>query len=142
VAERQAQAAKQYLSTRGFDARIEVINDNSNPIQKGSSIVLVAETDTGAILGADSIGELQKTAENVGSEAAERLVAELSAKATVDTHLADMLIPYIAFTEGTSSFLTRKLSDHLKANIWLAKTMLNTNFLLSEENGIYKVQKK
>jgi RNA 3'-phosphate cyclase len=141
VAERQAQAAKQYLNTRGFKADIEIINDTSNPIQKGSSMVLTAETDTGAILGADAIGELRKTAETVGSEAAEKLFAEISAEATVDTHLADMLIPYMAFTGGTSSFQTRKLSDHLKANIWLAKTMLNADFTVSEMKGLYKVQK-
>ena len=141
VAERQAKAAKQHLSKGGFEADIQIINDNSNPFQKGSSIVLVAETDTGVILGADAIGELRKTAEAVGIEAAEGLIAEISAKATVDVHSADMLVPYMAFTKGTSSFLTRKFSDHLKANVWLAKTMLNTDFKVTEKKDLYKVQK-
>ncbi len=100
VAERQANAAKNYLSAKGYAADIQVVNDNSNPLQKGSSIVLLAETDTGATIGADAIGELRKTSEAVGIEAAEKLVAEISAKPTVDTHLADMLIPYIALIRG------------------------------------------
>jgi RNA 3'-terminal phosphate cyclase (ATP) len=142
VAERQAQAAIRHLSMNGFEADIQIINDSSNLIQKGSSIVLVAETDTGAILGADAIGELRKTAEAVGQEVAERLTAEMSANATVDTHLADMLIPYMAFTKSTSLFQTRKFSDHMKANIWLAKTMLNVDFVVTEQKGLYKVQKE
>ena len=70
VAERQAKAAKDYLSQNGFSADIQVVNDQSNPIQKGSSIVLWAETDTGVIIGADAIGELRKMSEAVGKEAA------------------------------------------------------------------------
>ena len=40
VAERQAKAANEYLSMHGFSAEIEVVNDRSNPLQKGSSLVL------------------------------------------------------------------------------------------------------
>ncbi len=58
MAERQAKAAEDYLSQNGYNATIEIVNDQSNPFQKGSSIVLWAETDTGVIIGADAIGEL------------------------------------------------------------------------------------
>ena len=51
---------------------IEVLNDESNPYQKGSSIVLWAETSTGVILGADAIGELRKMSEAVGKDAARK----------------------------------------------------------------------
>ena len=60
VAERQAKGAQNILSQNGYKADIQIVNDQSNPIQKGSSIVLWAETDTDMILGADSIGELTK----------------------------------------------------------------------------------
>ena len=71
VAERQAKGAQNILSQNGYKADIQIVNDQSNPIQKGSSIVLWAETDTGVIVGADSIGELRKMAEDVGKEAAQ-----------------------------------------------------------------------
>ena len=73
VAERQAKKAQEYLSQNGYNATIKIVNDESNPFQKGSSIVLWAETDTGVILGADAIGELRKLSEEVGKEAAEKL---------------------------------------------------------------------
>ena len=50
VAERQANAARDYLVTKGYNANIQVVNDESNLFQKGSSIVLWAETGTVGLL--------------------------------------------------------------------------------------------
>jgi len=141
VAERQAKAANDYLAEKGYAASIQIVNDRSNPLQKGSSIVLWAETDTGAIVGADAIGELGKTSEAVGREAAEKLYAELSAKPTVDVHLADMLVPYMALAEGASVFSARRVSDHLEANMWLAEKMLGTEFNIEKVNNLYRIRK-
>ena len=141
VAERQAKTAKETLAQNSYLTEIQVINDKSNPIQKGSSIVLWAETDTGVILGADAIGELRKMAEAVGSEAVQRLLTELAAKPTVDVFLADMLIPYIALTEGKSSFFVRTISDHIESNIWLMEKMLNVKFTVQKVNNLYRIEK-
>jgi RNA 3'-terminal phosphate cyclase (ATP) len=141
VAERQAKAASEYLLEKGYAADIKMVNDKSNPFQKGSSIALWAETDTGAIIGADAIGEPKKTSETVGREAAERLYAEISVKPTVDAYLADMLIPYVALAEGTSTFLTREVTDHLETNVWLAEKMLNVRFNIQKVNKLYRIEK-
>jgi RNA 3'-terminal phosphate cyclase (ATP) len=141
VAERQAKAACDYLYEKGYLADIQVFNDKSNPFQKGSSITLWAETDTGTLIGADAIGELKKTSETVGRKAAEKLVVELAAGPTVDVHLADMLIPYMALAEGTSTFLARKFSDHLETNVWLAEKMLKVRFNIQKVNNLFKIEK-
>jgi len=141
VAERQAKAAREYLSEKGYAADIQTVNDRSNPLQKGSSIVLWAETSTGAILGADAIGELKKTSEAVGKEAAERLYKELSAAPTVDVNLADMVIPYVTFAKGASVFLARTVSDHLEANIWLAEKILGAHFNVEKAKNLYRIEK-
>ncbi len=141
VAERQAKAATNHLEQKGYNAQIQVINDQSNLIQKGSSIVMWAETDTGIKIGADAIGELRKMAEAVGKEAAERLIAELSLKPTVDVYLADMLIPYMALAEGKSVFLVRTISEHIESNIWLMEKMLNVKFTVEKVNNLYRIEK-
>jgi len=141
VAERQATRANDCLKEKGYKADIQVINDKSNPLQKGSSLVLWAETNTNAILGADAIGELGKTSETVGVEAAEKLFAEVSAKPTVDVHLADMLIPYVAITKDKSAFFTRTISAHLETNIWLAEKILNVKFNVAKIGELYKIEK-
>ena len=142
VAERQAKAANDYLSQNGYKAEIQVVNDQSNPIQKGSSIVLWAQTDSGVIIGADAIGELRKMAEAVGKEAAQKLLAELSAQPTVDVFLADMLIPYMALTQGKSAFLTRTISEHIESNIWLMEKMLNVKFTIQQSKQPLSNRKK
>src|SRR5208337_1211758 len=141
VAERQAKAAEDCLSQRGYDATIEIVNDQSNPFQKGSSVVLWAETDTGVIIGADAIGELRKMSEAVGKEAAEKLLTELSVEPTVDVYLADMLIPYMALAQGKSAFLARAISEHIEANIWLVEKMLNVQFTIQKVNNLYRIEK-
>jgi len=139
VAERQAVAANQFLSERGYATKIQLMNDRSNPIQKGSSLTLWAETDTGVILGGDAIGEISKPSETVGKEAAQNLLIDMSAAATADIHLADMLVPYISLAEGCSKYLTRAISDHLETNIWLAETMLNIQFHMEKTGTLYSI---
>jgi RNA 3'-phosphate cyclase len=141
VAERQANAANDYLREKGHTTEIQIVNDTSNPLQKGSSLVLWAETDTGTMLGADAIGELKKTSEKVGAEAAQKLYAEISAKPTVDMHLADLLIPYVALAKGKSIYFTRTLSEHLETNIWVTEQVLNTKFNVEKVNGLHRIEK-
>jgi RNA 3'-terminal phosphate cyclase (ATP) len=141
VADRQAKAANNYLSENGYSADIQVVNDRSNPLQKGSSLVLWTQTSSNVILGADAIGELRKTSENVGREAAEKLLAEISAKPTVDVHLADLLIPYLALAHGKSTFLTRTISEHLETNMWLSEKMLTVKFAVEKKGNLYKIER-
>ena len=141
VAERQAKAANRYLKAHGYEAKIQVVNDKSNPLQKGSSLVLWAETSTGALLGGDAIGELRKLSEVVGREAAENLFREVMAQATVDVHLADMLVPYIALADGNSVYLTRDVTDHLDTNMWLAQKILGVKFQVMKVGNLYRIKK-
>jgi len=141
VAERQAEAATKLLGSEGYRAKVEALYDMSNPIQRGSSVVLWAKTTTGALLGGDSIGELRKTSEAVGKEAALNLLEELRARATVDVHMADMLIPYVALAQGGSEFLVRSMTEHLQTNIWLAEELLGTKFVSQKSGNLYRIEK-
>jgi len=141
VAERQGKAANEYLGTRGFEAKIEVVNDMSNPLQKGSSLVLWAKSGTGVLLGGDAIGELRKLSEVVGREAAENLFKEIRAEATVDVHLADMLVPYVAVADGNSVYFTRSMTEHLDTNLWLIQKILDVKFQVKRVGNLYRVEK-
>lgn len=140
VAERQAAAAEALLKSAGLVPNIEIVNDKSNPLQKGSSLVLWAETDSGALLGGDAIGELGKPSEKVGREAANNLIKEVTARATVDSHLADMLVPYVALAEGNSVYLSGLVTEHLDTNIWLAEKILGTKFQVTKVENLYRVE--
>jgi RNA 3'-terminal phosphate cyclase (ATP) len=141
VAERQAKTATDYFTNKGFKTNIQTLNDASNPLQKGSSLVLWVETSTGATFGADAIGELKKTSEEVGEQASKELWNEISARPTVDVHLADLLIPYVALANGKSSYLTRIVSEHLETNIWLAEQILQVKFKVEKLNALFRIEK-
>ena len=141
VAERQAEAAMTTLRNYGYDPKIRFVNDRSNTFQRGSSMVIWAKTSKGAILGGDAIGKLRKSSEAVGKEAVENLLKETEAKATVDVHLADMLVPYIALANGTSTYLTRKITDHIDTNIWLTEKILGTKIQVTKDGTQYRIEK-
>lgn len=141
VAERQAKTANKILKAHGYEAQIEVLNDMSNPLQKGSSLMLWAKTSTNVLLGGDAIGELRKPSEVVGREAAENLVKEIEADATVDVHLADMLVPYVALSKGESTYLSRLITEHLDTNIWLTRKILGAKFEAKKVGSLYRLKK-
>ncbi|MFQ6087107.1 MAG: RNA 3'-terminal phosphate cyclase, partial [Candidatus Bathyarchaeia archaeon] len=91
--------------------------------------------------GGDAIGELRKPSEVVGREAAENLVKEIEAEATVDVHLADMLVPYVALAKGESTYLCRSITEHLDTNIWLAQEIWGAKFEVSRVGSLYQIRK-
>jgi RNA 3'-terminal phosphate cyclase (ATP) len=130
VAKRQAEAASEALKDVGFDSTIdlEVLKAPST----GSGISLWA-----GLKGGSALGERGLRAEVVGRNAAEELVRELDSDASVDVHLADQLIPYIALAGG--SFSARELSNHARTNIWTAKHFLDIDISILE-NEIVKIE--
>jgi RNA 3'-terminal phosphate cyclase (ATP) len=69
------------------------------------------------------------------------LLKEINFRATVDVHLADMLIPYIALAKGTSIFIVRKITDHIETNIWLTEKILGTKIQVTKATNGYRIQR-
>jgi len=120
----------------------EYLNSSFYPMQKGSSLVLWAETDSHVLLGGDAIGEIRKSSEAVARESVGNLLDEVQAEATVDVHLADMLVPYLALARGESVFLVRTVTDHLESNIWLASKILGIDFGVERKGRLHRVAKR
>ncbi|MHC1630999.1 MAG: RNA 3'-terminal phosphate cyclase [Methanotrichaceae archaeon] len=118
VAQRQADAAIQVLDVAGYDLSIktEVLKGPST----GSGITLWS-----GHVGASALGERGLRAEKVGTLAAEEMLNELDSGASVDVHLADQLVPYLALAGG--SYTARQISEHTRTNIWTANQFLDSN---------------
>ena len=127
VAERQARAAYEYLYQRlkiPMDIEIEFYDPDKDPhLGPGSGIVLYAITEK-SILGADSLGAKGKPAEQVGQEAAIKLIEELESNAAVDRHAADMLVPLMVLAKGRSVVTASKLTLHTMTVIEIAKSII------------------
>ena len=139
VAQRQASAAKQRLSSRGIgevNIAIETYpSDRDQHLAPGSGITLLMKSPSGAVIGADSIGERGKPAEVVGEEAANRLLLELEGMAPLDRHMGDILIPYMAVGEGRSEISVSEITMHTLTNIRVAEILTGVTFEVEGDLG-------
>jgi len=72
-------------------------------------------------------------------EAAGKLMVEVGGGVTVDVHLADMLVPYVALAGEGSAYLTRLLSGHLESNVWLVEEILGVKMGVSKRGKCYRI---
>lgn len=97
----------------------------------GSQICLIAEF-TNTQLGTDNLGKLGKRAEDVGKEAALELLKEQKTTASLDKHLADQILPYLALAKGKSSVTVSEITNHCKTNIWVIEKFLDGKFEIKD----------
>jgi RNA 3'-phosphate cyclase len=146
IAQRQATSANEVLSERlGIEAIIQTESyskDNDPHLGPGSGIVIWAISESGNVLGADRLGKKGERAEAVGAGAALHLVDEISTGKAMDSHLCDMLVPYLAIANGVSEIGVTEITSHLITNIWTIERMLGTRIELEGaigDSGILKV---
>ncbi len=139
VAERQASSAKRALSVLGCPIRIDA--SYSDTLSAGSGICIWAvftnkegEIDrvNPQILGADSLGERSKRAEDVGKEASEALLVEITSMAPVDKFMADQLLPFMALCGGRMK--VSEVTPHCLTNIYVIEQFLGKVFEVDEKN--------
>ncbi|MGA7953757.1 MAG: RNA 3'-terminal phosphate cyclase [Gloeobacterales cyanobacterium] len=71
----------------------------------------------------------------VAEEAVQRFFEFYTSNATVDTHLADQLLLYMALAKGSSSIITNHLTEHTRTNLWLIEKFLPITFHVAGELG-------
>jgi RNA 3'-phosphate cyclase len=139
VAQRQASAAQEILrkiDRVDISVKLETYPPETDPhIAPGSGIVLYAGNELDTILGADSVGERGKPAEEVGRQAATQLMEEIKSGAPVDRHMSDILIPYLAVAEGTSEFRTSRITMHTTTNARIAELVSGAKITIDGEEG-------
>lgn len=129
VARRQAESAVNVLKEGGFkDLRIAEEADQTAGGGPGSGIVLWADTGSKIVLGADSLGARERTAEDVGRDAAAKLMAELHTGMAMDRHLGDMAVVYIGMAKGTSELGISSLTPHAESMVWLSEIFLGVKY--------------
>jgi RNA 3'-phosphate cyclase len=144
VAERQARTAKSILSKLNVPINIQA--EYADTECAGSGITLAAyfskdgkeiDAQQPIILGADALGEKSKRAEEVGKEAADKMLKEIESRAAVDSHSADNLIPFLAMFGGRIK--VSEITEHTKTNIWTCEQFLEKKFEVDENEKIIKV---
>ncbi len=136
VAERQARAAESVLKQKGIPVTVSTEYRGTDSV--GSGITLYAKCARGRIdgraegddvslfLGSSENGELRKSAEVVGKNAARELIAELDSGAPVDKHLADNVVPFLIFGGG---FRASTITTHTETNIWVVNQFFRNSIV-------------
>jgi RNA 3'-terminal phosphate cyclase (ATP) len=132
VAKRQISSAlialeKKDIRCSNYTASIET------SISPGSSILVYSASDFGLYVGGDSIGELGKRAEAVGTEAAMRFLDSTLAQATVDPFLADMLVLPLALSKGRSRYRVGRVTQHLLTNLHVVSQVIGCKYSIEQE---------
>jgi len=135
VAERQIKSAKKHLE---HITGVDIIPEYSKTLSSGSGIVLCANYPK-TVIGADCLGKKGKPAEQVGEEAAKKLLQEINNGAVVDSLCADALIPFLAVAGG--KIKTSKITKHTLANIYVAEKFLETKFEIDQYENIISAVK-
>jgi RNA 3'-terminal phosphate cyclase (ATP) len=138
VAKRQISSAlialeKKDLRCSNYTASMET------SISPGSSILVYCSSDFGLYVGGDSIGELGKRAEVVGSEAAKRFLDSMLAQATIDPFLADMLVLPLALSKGRSRYRIARVTPHLLTNLHVVSEIVGCKYSIEQQGGSYVV---
>ncbi len=120
VSERQLEAAEKITHTK---KNVKYVNT----LSIGSSITLASKFEN-CVLGASALGEKNKSAEKVGQEAALLLKKQLDSTATLDEHLSDQILPFLALAKGKSEFIAPELTKHAETNMWVIKKFLDVDF--------------
>ena len=132
------------VAKRQLNSALNILNQHKIPVadvrslvepavSAGTSITIYSVDESkGTYLGADAIGERGKPAEQVGKEAAEKFLVEWSARAAVDSHLADMLVLPLSVAEGTSTYTTSKLTQHLETNLYVVSRLTGCTYELNK----------
>ena len=81
-------------------------------------------------IGAEALGERGKKSEIVGEECAQKLKKEIQFDSTLDEHMLDQIIPYLAMLGGKFKF--GKLTSHAETNIWVTEQFLPVKFEIKE----------
>ncbi len=139
VAERQESSFRKVLAPLGL--KIEIDSRYVEADCPGSGLVAWAETDTGCILGTDGLGERGKPAEDVGKEAAEKLLKTIRSGATVDERLADQLLLFMALAEGESRIISPRFTCHCNSNLFVIQKFLPVKSKIekSGENALIRI---
>jgi len=134
IARRMAHSASKILINAGY-SEISIKSETYERAQDshlgpGGGITLWAETENQAVIGTSALAKRGKPAEQVGRIAANDLIKQLETGASVDKHLTDQLIPYLALADGFSIIKSAELTLHALTNIALVEKIAGLKFVV------------
>jgi len=105
----------------------------------GAGIVLCGVCEN-TFLGASALGERGVRAEELGEGCAQDLLETLGSGATVDEHMLDQILPYMALAKGHSTVLAEEMTQHAETNMTIVEAFLGKKFETRKMDGLVEVR--
>lgn len=118
---------------------VRIGSDLRNGPSTGAGMVLSAICE-GAILGESALGAKGVRSETLGEGCAEDLLETLRSKVTVDEHMLDQVLLYMAVAEKGSRIIAQDLTSHAETNIWVIEQFLGKKFSVTKTDGLTEVR--
>jgi RNA 3'-terminal phosphate cyclase (ATP) len=113
-------------SLEEYSAYISTRHVSCHALSPGNFVFLEADYEH-VKAGFSCLGKLGKPAEEVAEEVCRAFRGFDRTTATMDSHLADQLVLYMALAHGDSFFTTEKVTSHLTTNIDIIRRFLPAN---------------
>ena len=130
VARRQGLAAFAHLVGTGPPPQVDVVDVEADGL--GSALTCAIEDAAGNRLASDRLGSRATPAERVGEIAAKNLLEDWRSGATVDRHLADHVVPWVAL--GAGAVRVPHSTPHLETNAWVCNRFLGDWTVRTDRN--------
>jgi RNA 3'-phosphate cyclase len=118
---------------------VKVDSDTRKGHSTGAGIVLASRCEN-TILGESSLGERGIRAERLGEDCASNLLETGGSGATVDEHMLDQVLPYLALAEGESLVVAEELTTHAETNMAVIKRFLGRGFETAKKGRLVEVK--
>ncbi len=138
IAGRQKEAALKVLVGIDCEKKIEIKSAPS--VGKGTILFLKANYEN-SIAGFFALGEIKKSAEEVGKEAALKLLEFDKSEKALDAHMGDQIMLFAALAHGKTTYTVEKVSNHLKTNAYTIKQFLpDVKIEIDEEKRLVEIE--
>lgn len=117
---------------------IRVDSDIRRGLSTGAGIVLAATCEN-SVIGESALGAKGVKSEVLGENCSSDLKETLHTGASVDQHMLDQILPYMALAEGNSRILAEELTSHAETNIWVIERFVEKRFSIKEKNGLMEI---
>ena len=118
---------------------VRVDSDLRKGHSTGAGIVLAARCEN-TVLGESAIGERGIRAERLGEDCAANLIETVRSGATVDEHMLDQILPYLALAEGQSAVVAEELTMHAETNMRVIEKFLGRKFETANRDGLVEIK--
>jgi len=117
---------------------VRVDSDIRKGRSTGAGIVLAATCEN-SIIGESALGAKGVKSEVLGEDCSSDLKESLLSGASVDQHMLDQILPYMALAEGKSRVLAEELTSHAETNIWAIEKFVGKRFSVKEKKGLTEI---